>query len=86
MNKVIVIYEQIPDNTLIYMLHVNDEDLEKIKSCHGLFINIDNWEHLEWLYDFLKKHGDKVYDGAKPYNKIIENVEPITLVISGYAS
>ena len=65
MNKVIVIYENIMNYTRIYKLRVNDNDLEKIKSCHGLCLRVDEGKNLWWLHNFLKEQSP-VYDSRHP--------------------
>lgn len=57
MHWVLIIYEEIPDNTKIYYMQVNDEEFEKIKLCHNHFIGEQcqpmHNAALDWLYLFL---------------------------------
>lgn len=39
MNKVLIIYELIPEDTEIYYLGVHDIDLAWMRLCHGVYMN-----------------------------------------------
>jgi hypothetical protein len=41
MNKVLIVYESVPEDTDLYLLVVTDDELKKIKICHNQFINTD---------------------------------------------
>jgi hypothetical protein len=39
MTKVLLVYEMVPEETLIYLLDVEDADLKWMKKCHRHFLN-----------------------------------------------
>lgn len=51
--KALVVYEMVPDETRVYSLEVDENDLDTLKACHGAYINLDGWEEFEeqlmWL-------------------------------------
>lgn len=52
--KVLVIYELIPEDTKMYVVEAEGEELEKIKAAHGVYVNIDeDDEPASWLNEYL---------------------------------
>ena len=68
--KVILIYELIPDATQIYNLEIDDESiLNKLKECHGQYANSSVLEDEHpaniFLPDYLESKKDrKVFDSG----------------------
>ena len=71
MKKVFVVYEYIPENTAFFSLSVSESELEKLRLCHGYYINNDmptaSEEACDWLSSFLEdKEPISLTDG--PFN------------------
>ncbi len=53
MSRVLVVFENVPERTDFYALDATPTELEKLKLCHGNFINLDCGEEsedeLNWL-------------------------------------
>ncbi len=77
MNNVLLIYQYIPERTVIYNLNLDDERFAWLKQCHGVYQNcsevaenhpiheLDDWVtklKVEPIYD------DEVPDGRNPIN------------------
>lgn len=62
MNEVILIFQEIPENIKIYRLQVYDDELAKLQSWHGHYINTVDTEHLDadWLSKFLDDHEEAI--------------------------
>ena len=99
MNKVLLVWEEVPEDTEVYVLELSDSDLKKIKKCHGAFINLENTSDVEKALDWLNKklasakwQKCRVYGSAKDYEKQkhdeqranIEVDGKYTLIISGF--
>lgn len=89
MNRVILIYDMHPEETFFYNLELNDDDFEKIKSCHGHFINSCNvsdnpyvYNCLNWLYSFIEDKKLLIYSEGTPF--IFKDNETLTIVHSGF--
>ena len=54
MNKVTLVWEEVPDSTKVYALFVSDDDLTRLTRCHGKFINSDDFhdDDQDWLTKF----------------------------------
>ena len=58
MNKVLLIWELVPEETEVYNLELDDKELKTIKKCHASFINLINQSEsaekaLHWLNEKL---------------------------------
>lgn len=86
-NKVILIYECIPDYLKVYNLIVNDEEYCKLLNCHNKYFNSDEDENLDWLNEWIMDKEDFVVfdntvDDQKPMIDIVG--EPFTIVVTGF--
>lgn len=87
MNNVVLIYDIPPEKILLYNLKLNEEDFEKIKSCHGSFINeVDDNEYvyscLMWLADFIKDKKSLNYSEKEPF--VFKDNEILTIIHTGF--
>jgi len=67
--RVCIVWEDVPDHTYTYALEFEGKDLEKVKKCHGMFINSggENGE-IEWLQALL--------EGKRALRKDLDEDEP----------
>jgi len=92
MNKIYLIWELVPDETKIYYLtNLSDEEFERIKKCHGYFVNLPDTPSkvlnaLNWLNEYLTsmEHSvmfstGAVYGSASPIE-----IKDATLVMCGW--
>ena len=95
-NKVLLVWEFIPEETEVYILDLNDKELKTIKKCHGQFINLTNNKKgsekaLDWLNEKLDTDEWKkcrVYgckkEGAKKQEGTIFIEGQYNVVVSGF--
>jgi hypothetical protein len=58
MQRVLVVYECVPESASLYLLNVDEEEFSKIIKCHGPYLNVcDNpaEEECSWLSNFLER-------------------------------
>ena len=88
MNRVLLVWQEVPDSLKIYRLEVNDEILHKLMKCHGKLINchVFDSEILDWLTTWQ----DDYLSGLKP---IYDDISPVdstqistegTLIVTGW--
>ena len=63
MVKVLIIYENIPESTDLYLVSVKEELFQKIRCCNNLLVNVTGQTSEEdelalWLYEWLQSHQD----------------------------
>ena len=58
MTKVLIVYENIPESTDLYLLDVEDEDLKWMKKCHRHFINFEMTKDQQKACDRLSDYLD----------------------------
>lgn len=81
-NQVLLIYEEVPENTRMFLFPASDRDLERLRLCHDKFINSDDEPELDWMYEQI--------EGAwKPFEifstrPLIIDKAPVTVVLSGF--
>lgn len=55
---VLLIYEEVPENTYIFQLSVTEEEFAKLQSCHNWYVNLDGWQknedNLMWLESLIR--------------------------------
>lgn len=57
--QIILIWEEIPDNTRIYILSEKEVDVEKLLACHGKFIGqVDLWPEHDWLNEWFNEFSE----------------------------
>jgi hypothetical protein len=63
--KILIIYEEIPDDTKFYCLDVTDEEWQWIRLTHSYFVNIampaENQKACDKLSDFLSDRKDNTF-------------------------
>ena len=95
MNKVLLIYECIPDYLKIYELLVDNEEYHKLLNCHNKYFNSDESEDLNWLNEWLlqedKKDRNKycvIFDNTEDNQESIfygqKSVSPFTIIVTGF--
>jgi len=90
MNTVLLVWEEIPETTKLFMLDLNNEEYKKILLCHNKFINSSYMNEkeekaMEWLNENVMVNNKPFYisDGE-------EEVEPntfigeFTVIMSGF--
>jgi len=66
--KILVIWEEIPENTSLYLLeNVDAKSLAKLKGAHGRFLNFDEYEDT-WLCDTLEGKKPLPLVKGKPFD------------------
>lgn len=71
MSRVLIIWEEIPEDTKFYKLDLEGKDLKKVLKAHGQIINTVDREgdEVNFLSDMLEKatpcKDDKAFDVAK---------------------
>ena len=84
--KVMIVYENIPESTLIYVLDVSREDWEWIQRTHLLYVNgsamtKEQTEDCMKLYDFLQ--GKESYSSNVAYD-VIESPNVDKVIQTGF--
>jgi len=75
--KILVIWEEIPEKTSLYLLDVEDKkELTKIKKAHGHYLNYDGYED-SWLCLYLEDKEPLTLVKGKPFN--LKDVDLIVL-------
>jgi hypothetical protein len=91
MNEIYVLWQLVPETTMLYhLVQLSEDDFEKIKSCHGHYVNssvdvpdtIRN--NLLWLNEYLTNK-----DSSMVYSDTSNNLSPVeikdcVLVICGW--
>ncbi len=84
MNKVTLVWEEVPDSTKVYALLVSDEDLIKLTRCHGKFINHSDFDgdDNDWLVAF----GEKLPKDCQIFGVGMANCTMVegTLIVTGW--
>jgi len=83
MSKVLVIYEEVPENILIYLVELEGEELQKMLNCHNKYVNSDDFPESDWLSNYLS---DKisVYNQREDVNKSIGEIKADHIVLTGF--
>ena len=90
MNKVIIVYNGVPDWLQVFNLDVSDEDLARIKRCNGCYVNTtcltkEQEADTDWLSLFLKGKKAVYSENGKNENlDVISCSEPCTIVVTGF--
>jgi hypothetical protein len=88
--KVLLIWNEVPENLRVYMLDVNKEDYEKMRICHSKLIGLSGYtkqqdDALDWLSNFLlDKKNEVIYENND--NQVIcdiTNINANALIVSG---
>ncbi len=58
MKHILVIYEMVPEDTRVYDINVSEEDLERLRRCHGALggtkqTSPEVEKDLDWCNDFV---------------------------------
>ena len=84
MNKVTLVWEEVPESTKVYVLLVSDEDLIKLTRCHGKFINVHDFDEddQQWLTIF----GEKLPEDCQIYGVGMTGFTMVegTLIVTGW--
>jgi hypothetical protein len=89
MNRVVLIYQMIPENIQIYLLEVNDADLAMLKRCHGVLCNSTATEDdhpVNTLSEWLVPYKDKIiYDDSDDQKYPVQD-SPLNaiLIVTGF--
>lgn len=98
MNSVLLIYQLVPEELMIFHLNIDNNDLDMLKQCHGKFVNFEvtpAGHPIENLHDWLEKHANeiiyheiagKIQVGHNLPDIIIKNnsSENITMIVTGF--
>lgn len=89
MNRVILIFNLVPENLQIYNLEVNDEEFEMLKSCHGKYGNCSDvpQDHpIHVLSEWLEGRTDSLIydDSAGKHDQPYLVPGDATLLVSGF--
>lgn len=90
MNKVIIIYNGVPEWLKVFNLDVSDEDLARIKRCNGCYVNTtcltkEQEADTDWLYAFLEDKKSWYSEDEKDENlNSLSCSEPCTIVVTGF--
>lgn len=84
MNKVTLVWEEVPESTKVYALLVSDEDLIRLIRCHGKFINHSDFEGDDnnWLVKFGENLSKdlQIFGAGMANSTIVEG----TLIVTGW--
>ncbi len=87
MNRVILVYNIVPEHLRVYDLTVNDEDFEFLKSCHNYYINLDDTpdDHpVNKLDEWLENKEDRIVYSDDKDSPTLSLPADATLVVSGF--
>lgn len=90
-HHVLLVWEEVPEETKVYVLNVGPENFQRICKCHSKFVNlVDNSEedeqNLLWLAEFIQTNAKQIY-GEQDGQRITEPylmLDPCTVVVSGF--
>lgn len=89
-NRVIIVYNGVPELIEVYDLKVSDSDLERIKGCSGSYVNMSGLtdkqeEDTNWLSLFLEGKTPS-YSERQGSEKVepFSCSEPCTIVVTGF--
>jgi hypothetical protein len=54
MTRVLVIWEQVPEDTSLYILNPNEAELITLGKCQNRYINCDDNAEMHWLINHLE--------------------------------
>lgn len=85
MIKVLLIWEEVPENIKIYDLQVDEITYEKLAKCHGLYINggLEDYELAEWLSNYMM-HKVPIYIGNENKNPPFDSIEKSKIIVTGF--
>lgn len=93
MEKILVIWEEIPERTRLFLVELDKDDATRVKRCHGTFINSNDTEDTHWLDEYLFNSDTRewrypdlndVVDEADPgLFKPLVVEGPLTVVVTG---
>lgn len=55
MNRVLIVWEIVPEETKLYALDADQEDTKKLAACHGKYEGVEGCEEVEAELDWLSK-------------------------------
>lgn len=86
MKTTIVIYEMVPDETIVYVLDDLSEDEEaKVLMCHGQYINQLNSQDVDEAMQWLsEKLGTGTAFDRTPLTRQIAFDRPVQIVVTGF--
>jgi len=89
MNTVLLVWEEIPETTKLFMLELTDNDYEKILLCHGLFINSSDMseeqeEAMRWLNEDLIINNKPFYDDTVEISSSNTFIGEFTVIVAGF--
>lgn len=86
MSKVLIIWQEIPENIKLYALEVDPATYASLCNCHGRYIGEDEFpEDEEWLSEWIMNK-KPIYSGEGPPSKndIILNMGKVTIIVTGF--
>ena len=84
LNRVLLIWNEVPENLKLYELELADDEFKKLKLCHGRYINGDDDAdgNLLWLSEFLVDKQYYFIDDGKCHE--VKLFDSISVVVSGF--
>jgi hypothetical protein len=65
MNRVLLIWQDVPERLRIYRLSVDSGVLAKLKACHNRMLNSERFEFETWLASFMNPcPGEVIFDSS----------------------
>jgi hypothetical protein len=88
MKTVWLVWNNIGDSLKIYKFTLDEGDFDKVRSCHGLYINsssvsLEKESNLNWLCK-LVDNSEPVFDDTKSVNFTIPSGQESEIMVSGY--
>ena len=83
--NVLLIYNYIPENLIIYNVTVNDSEFDKLRKLHGKLQNEIEEGLSEWLKRFLEINKKYIiYDDTEPHDELLI-IKECHLIYTGVA-
>ena len=85
-NRVLLIYPELPERTRLFLLDLDDAELERVKNCHQLYVNSDVLTpDLEWVTDQVCGRWE-AFEITESKSPVVfgEEDTPLTVVVSGF--
>lgn len=88
MNKVTLVWEEVPESTKVYSLMVSDDDLTRLTRCHGKFINSSDFDgdDKDWLVEFGENLSEdfQIYPAGVNFTTMISSEVKGILIVTGW--
>lgn len=87
-NRVLLVWNEVPENLKLFELNLTDKEYEKILQCHGLYINSSEMDGeqeraMNWLQYIVDNEEPFYNENTKTMNPL-KYTFPATVIVSGF--